>query len=98
VGVALGLGSADARAAALAALGVSVVVAEQIAGQDTPEIAGETTLSRGGVEVVEVAGAVRPDPASRAWIAAMAVAWLLWTALLLAVLPGMWRRRRPTRQ
>jgi len=94
VGAALALGSADARGAALAALGVSVVVAEQIAGQDTPEIAGKTTRFGGGITVVEVAGVVRPDPVPRSWIAAMAVAWLAWSALLLAGVPGAWRRRR----
>ena len=65
VGAALALGSPDERAAALAALGVSVVVAEQIPGQDAPEIAGETTLLGDGITVVEVAGDVRPDQVPR---------------------------------
>jgi hypothetical protein len=93
VDAALALGSADARAAALAALGVSVVVVEQIPGQDSPEIAGETTRFDAGITVVEVAGVVRPDPVPRSWIAAMAVAWLAWAALLFAGVPGGWRRR-----
>jgi hypothetical protein len=93
VGAALALGSAEARAAALAALGVSVVVAEQIPGQDTPEIAGKAT-SFDGVTVVEVAGDVRPDPVPRSWIAAMAAAWLAWAALLCAGPAAAWRRSR----
>ena len=98
VGEALMLGSADARGAALAALGVSVVVTEKIAGQDAPEVAGETTLSDDGVTVVEVAGIVRPDPVPRSWIAAMAVAWVMWAALLLTGVLGPWRRWRRRRE
>lgn len=98
VGAALALDSAGERADALAALGVSVVVAEQIPGQDAPEIAGETTLSEGGITVVEIAGDVRPDPVSTSWIAAMAATWLAWVALLFTGLPGAWRRRLPTRR
>ena len=96
VGAALALGSADERAEALTALGVSVVVAEQIPGQDTPEVAGETTFSQGGVTVVEVTGEVSPEEVSRSWIAAMAVAWLTWVLLLFAGMPAAWRRRRVT--
>lgn len=84
VGAALALGSMDDRAAALASLGVSVVVAEQILGQDTPEIAGETTYSEGGLTVIEVAGVVREEEVARSWAVAMALAWLAWSALLVA--------------
>lgn len=98
VGEALALGSAAERADALAALGVSVVVAEQIPGQDAPEIAGTTTFSQDGITVVEVAGTVRPDPVARSWIAAMAVAWLAWLSILVAGAPGALRRRGVTRR
>lgn len=98
VGEALALGSAAERADALAALGVSVVVAEQIPGQDAPEIAGTTTFSQDGITVVEVAGTVRPDPVAGSWIAAMAVAWLAWLSILVAGAPGALRRRGVTRR
>lgn len=98
VGAALALESAADRAVALAALGVSVVVAEQIPGQETPEIAGETTFSAGGVTVIEVAGDVRPDGVSTSWIAAMAAAWLAWAALLLVAVSRVRLGRRVTRQ
>lgn len=94
VGAALELGSADERAAALAALGVSVVVAERIPGQDTPEVAGVTTLADTEITVIEVAGVVRSDQVSRVWIVAMALAWLAWSALLVGSAGAGWRRRR----
>lgn len=98
VGAALALGSADERAAALAALGVSVVVTEQIPGQDAPEIAGETTLSASGITVVEVAGDVRANEVSRGWITAMALAWVSWSSLLVVGVLGRWPRRVRTRR
>ena len=95
---ALTLGSADDRAAALAALGVSVVVTEDISGPEAPEIAGEATLSDDGISVVEVAGVVSPAQVAVSWIATVTVAWLAWAGLLAASVVGAWRRRRVTRR
>lgn len=94
VGTALALDSARERAAALAGLGVSVAVSQQIPGQDTPEVAGDVTFSASGVTVVEVAGKVRHDRVQLTWIVAMSLAWSGWIALLLAAPAGAWRRRR----
>lgn len=94
VGAALDLAGPAERAAALAALGVSVVVAEQIPGQDTPEIAGDETLVRGGIAVVEVAGDVHASRSPASWTWAMALAWAAWLGLLLVgAVTGGWRRR-----
>lgn len=94
VGAALDLAGPDERAAALAALGVSVVVAEQIPGQDTQEIAGDETLVRGGIAVVEVAGDVHASRSPASWTWAMALAWAAWLGLLLVgAVTGGWRRR-----
>lgn len=94
VGAALDLAGPDERAAALAALGVSVVVAEQIPGQHTPEIAGDETLVRGGIAVVEVAGDVHASRSPASWTWAMALAWAAWLGLLLVgAVTGGWRRR-----
>lgn len=98
VGAALALAGPDARAAALASLGVSVVVAEQIPGQDTPEIAGEETLSRGGITVVEVAGDVHASRSPAAWTWAMALAWAGWLGLVLAGAVSAARSRSMTRR
>ncbi|MEO5662322.1 MAG: hypothetical protein ABIR39_03490 [Nocardioides sp.] len=98
VGAALGLSGPDERAAALAALGVSAVVAQQIPGQDTPEIAGDVTYSQGDLAVVEVAGDVRPQSSPGPWVVAMALAWVAWLGLLLTGVATPVRRRRETRR
>jgi hypothetical protein len=85
--------SPEARAAALRAAGVSVVVVERIEGYPVPAVTGTTTLV-GDLTVVEL-GAAREVPVSRARRAAMATAWAAWLLLPTAALAaGLWRRRR----
>ncbi len=100
VGEALALDSAAARAQALASLGVSVVVAEEIEGQDVPEIAGRTTLS-GALTVVEIEGDIAPDPVPTSWFVAMGIAWSMWLGLVATGVLTPFRelrRSRVTRQ
>ncbi len=98
VGQALDLAGAGERATALAALGVSVVVAEQIPGQDTPDVAGDETVSTGGISVIEVAGDVRASTSPDSWAWTMAAAWGAWLCLLLASVVMVARRHRATRR
>lgn len=95
---ALALASPEERARALAGLGVSAVVIETVPGQESPEVAGETTLSRGGFEVVEVAGDVRLQTAPGWWVVAMVIAWSAWLLLLGSAVVAARRGRQVTRQ
>ena len=97
VAAALMLASPEERGQALAALGVSAVVSEQIEGQEAPEIAGRTTFLEGDLRVVEVEGDVRAEVVPTAWVVAMSIAWLAWLGLLVAGLLGGLRRPEVTR-
>lgn len=97
VAAALMLASPEERGQALAALGVSAVVSEQIEGQEAPEIAGRTTFLEGDLRVVEVEGDVRAEVVPTAWVVAMSIAWLAWLGLLVAGLLGGRRRPKVTR-
>ena len=97
VAAALMLASPEERGQALAALGVSAVVSEQIEGQEAPEIAGRTTFLEGDLRVVEVEGDIRAEVVPTAWVVAMSIAWLAWLGLLVAGLLGGLRRPEVTR-
>lgn len=85
--------SPEARATALRAAGVSVVVVEEIEGYPVPAVAGTTTLA-GDLTVVEL-GPAREVPVSGARRAAMSTAWASWLLLpTTALAAGLWRRRR----
>ncbi len=93
VRAALDAGTPEARAAALRAAGVSVVVVEQLEGYPVAAVAGTTTLD-GDLTVVEL-GVAREVPVSGARRAAMSTAWAAWLLLPTAALAaGWWRRRR----
>ncbi|HXH79150.1 hypothetical protein [Nocardioides sp.] len=78
---ALALGTPEERGRALAALGVAVVVSEQLGTQEIVEVTGETTFDEDGLRVVEVEGEVRAEEVPRQWTAAMGVAWVAWLGL-----------------
>ncbi|MCK9823019.1 hypothetical protein NOCD_05930 [Nocardioides cavernae] len=81
---ALAAGTAAERAEALRAAGVSVVVAEQIDGYPSPEVAGET-VAGGALTVVELGAAVSAPPGVGR-LTAMVAAWAAWWAVLLVAL------------
>ncbi len=90
----------ESRAAALAELGIGVVVRDRTApgGDDAGavEVAGRRLLAADDLVVTEVAGA-RERPAPRGWVVAMAVAWGGWLLLLTAPLLRAGRRLRAAR-
>jgi hypothetical protein len=89
---ALGASSPSARSAALRAAGVSVVVAEDIAGYPSPEVAGEAVLD--GDLRVTVVGPAEQREISDGRAAAVGVAWAAWLAVLVWPLLHLWGRRR----
>lgn len=82
---ALAAGSADERAASLARLGIGVVVLDDSAAGDAPEVAGERLLRAGDLTVLAL-----PDPTKRTvpfgWWMAMGLAWAAWLGLLVVAM------------
>ena len=89
---ALEAGGGRERSAALRAAGISVVVAESIAGYPDVDLVGEQVVDGDLSVTVLGPGATQPPPPGR--IAAMALAWAAWLALLVATLAAMVRGRR----
>ncbi|GAA1930688.1 hypothetical protein [Nocardioides hwasunensis] len=96
VAAALALPTPDERSLALREAGVSVVVTEEIEGYPVPALDG-TTVHDGDLAVIVLgAASVRPLPRARA--AAMAVAWLMWSAVVLGPLGHLVQARRSPRR
>jgi hypothetical protein len=98
VSTALEASTPEARASALRAVGVSVVVVEQIDGYPVPEVAGRQ-VSRGGFSVITLGEAAdRAVPAARrAAVLASGGVWLALLVVPLGRLAGR-RMRKVTRQ
>ncbi|WP_107772629.1 hypothetical protein [Nocardioides sediminis] len=92
VSEALAAGSPGERAAELHAVGVSVVVVEEIEGYPVPAVSGTTTLD-GDLTVVEL-GPAEPRSASAVRRGAVGAAWAGWLALAAAPFVAAVRRRR----
>ncbi|RYC10850.1 hypothetical protein [Nocardioides zhouii] len=84
----------EARAEALRAAGVRLVVVEDVDRVEVPEVAGDTVGEYGELRVVDVGPGAAPPQPTGAWVTAMAVAWAAWASLLLV---GMVRLRRARR-
>lgn len=86
----------QARSAALAALGIGVVVRDSSARGMAPELAGEPLIGAGELSVLTLA-----DPAPRTmpgwWWPAMGLAWAGWLALPLLAAAARLVRMRPGR-
>lgn len=93
---ALGARTPRARSAALAELGIGVVVRDSSARGPAPALAGERTLRAGDLSVVTLADPA-PRPMPSWWWPALLPAWAGWLALpLVAAVAGLVRmRRRP---
>jgi hypothetical protein len=88
---ALAAATPEARAQGLARLGIGVVVVEHDAPGDAPQVAGETLLDTSQVSVLRVPHPV-PRTVPEGWIAAMAVAWLLFVTTFLVGVGRLLRR------
>ena len=89
--------SAQARAAALADLGIGLVCVDRAAPGEAPPVAGDVILDDPELAVIRLAdAAVREVPST--WWAAMGVAWAAYLGLLVAApLAGLRRGRRDRR-
>ena len=105
VAAALALATPDERAAALAQEGIGVLVVENEAVGEVPDVTGRTLLDGTDLRVVGLEGAVA-TPVPGGWAVAMTVAWLAFLAgpvlapvlaLVLALVPGGGRRTRRRR-
>ena len=107
VAVALALATPDERAAALAQEGIGVLVVENEAVGEVPDVTGRTLLDGTDLRVVGLDDAVA-TPVPGGWAVAMTFAWLAFLAgpvlaLVLALVPGgarstrrrRWRHRPP---
>ena len=107
VAVALALATPDERAAALALEGIGVLVVENEAVGEVPDVTGRTLLDGTDLRVVGLDDAVA-TPVPGGWAVAMTFAWLAFLgspvlALVLALVPGgarstrrrRWRHRPP---
>jgi hypothetical protein len=94
---ALSLATPAARAQALAAIGIGIVVTDRTAPGDAPDVAGRALTPAGAdLAVLDVAGRARPRSVARSWYAALGAAWGAYvaTAVLLPLLLALRARRR----
>ena len=92
---ALDLGTPAERSAALAGLGIAIVVTDHTAAGVAPEVAGRVlTPAAADLTAVAVEGEVRQRTPATTWYVALGLAWVAFvsTALLLPTLLT-WRRR-----
>lgn len=74
---------ADARADALAALGIGAVAADLTAPGDVPDVAGEVVLDDGTLRITVLDG-VAEHRVPTSWVVAMALAWAAYVGCLVA--------------
>jgi hypothetical protein len=100
VGRALALPTAPERSAALAALGIAVVVTDHTAPGDAPEVAGRVLTPPGDdLTAVALTGEVQERTPPTTWYVALGAAWAAFlTAALLLPLVLLWRRRAGPRR
>jgi hypothetical protein len=94
-GTALDLSTPAERSAALAALGIGIVVTDNTAPGVAPELAGRVlTPAAAALTAVAVEGVVRQRTPPTAWYVALGAAWVAFVATAL-LLPAFltWRRR-----
>lgn len=97
---ALAAPTAQARAAALAQVGIGLVVVDLDAPGDAPDVQGRVLLETAELQVVEVAGA-EPRKTPGSWWVAMTLAWALFLgsgALAAVGAAREWGRRRGGRR
>jgi hypothetical protein len=82
----------DARAEALADLGIGFVAVEADAPGVAPEVAGDTVVTSEDLTVLRLA-APRPRDVPDGWYVAMALAWAVWIGLGLVALSRLARGR-----
>jgi hypothetical protein len=75
---------AQARADALATLGIGAVAADLTAPGESPDVAGELVLDGGGLRVTVLDGDPTERSAPAGWVVAMALAWTAYAGCLAA--------------
>ena len=94
-GEALALATPAERSAALADLGVALVVTDRTARGSAPDVAGRTLSPVGSdVTVVAVDGDVRQRSVPTGWYPALGAAWAVFVATAVVLPPLLLRRRR----
>lgn len=94
VRAALAASTPEERASGLRGEGIRLLVVEELAGVDVPDVAADVVWRDDSLSVLDVGAAQAAPRAPLAWRTAMALAWGLWSALVLLSVVRSVRRAR----